>query len=1106
MDEDGNPQKCDKETGECRPVCDDKQKESCAKEKNAKGIPKVCNPKTGKCVNPKNKCTKQKKKECKDKTLACNPLDGECTNLCTSEKEEECKKEKKRCDPVSGQCKKINGAMLSKYRRQDNYASKVKKYRIETGEEVTEEEDWNSNCSQAKVDECINEYDPKTSFQCINGECVGTFVVGFYQFLDTGEKILVSGLQKGKGKQQFIQSIDFYNISNLLQANTILERHKNDLKVMMTIDEHNFFKLQQGTFVLESVLKRDFRDQAVDLGFYKSPETKVTSMNLCERFANEELPIETIQKNIRLILKEIRKDEEIKKADEELDIYQFGEDSSRMVKTLKNMSNLIDEKFFDSSFKKYGNLKICWNYTCMRQRGHGDGTAAIAVGSEEIIMNDRIFRDLKFTKGYGYRFRGLCANGVACFTPLECVFNVLAHEMIHALMQLSDQYVPCGNNMSDNSYGNWEMGHPSRVTDEGCNQYGQWGNNGHNKTFMSIGYRRFRFTRYTHNLNVEGEYTGLTMKEVRTGGFYLMHKKDPVQVLYKHANNVRVYGYQNNSIVDFKISYYHLHEDKDAEKLFKKKKKTVEDIPKEEFLQDHVNKEQNVVFPYLMMVPLPRLQNLLNEVGDDMQNFIKVYKDIVQEYSTSKRIVFSDDAAVTTFHNFWTIALEMFGMYNSFDEVKIEGKLVNSFMNAFLQGLAGKDILGQNNALLQQRNLRLSMFRLDTSIFGSNSFAYRFFREELYKLLPYINELSILSDFLSRSEMNKIYEIIAGRTFVLTIYQGGMSNEDFSEMQFENTNPATNTNITITFISKSDERHPQYKEDDDTETVVGIPSPVISPVGSRKKSPSPSPKPSPKKSPSPSPKPSPKKSPSPSPKPSPKKSPKKPSPKKSPKKPSPKKSPKKPKLPSKTPVAQIFGFWNLSNLQQYMVPENQLGKEGKDGVAYLIKKETHRNDMYGDIVLKKFKPTKANSTIEKEAKIQKVAASTGYSPKVLYYSGNDKIIAMEKLEKRLIDVYKKDDTLSEKHQNQLIKIMEALDDVEVLHNDGNSLNLMLDKDDNVKIIDFGLSKTFDKKLKKKWGPHPNGRLTLSMFQRSLRHRNIGIGPIVTTYITSLKTN
>ena len=125
------------------------------------------------------------------------------------------------------------------------------------------------------MDECNDEYDPKTSFQCINGECVGAFVEGFYQFLDTGEKIVVSGLQKGKGKQQFIQSIDFYNISNLLQANTILERHKNDLKVMMTIDEHNFFKLQQGTFVLESVLKRDFRDQAVDLGFYKSPETNV---------------------------------------------------------------------------------------------------------------------------------------------------------------------------------------------------------------------------------------------------------------------------------------------------------------------------------------------------------------------------------------------------------------------------------------------------------------------------------------------------------------------------------------------------------------------------------------------------------------------------------------------------------------------------------------------------------------------------------------------------------------------------------------------------------------------------------------------------------------
>ena len=50
--------------------------------------------------------------------------------------------------------------------------------------------------------------------------------------------------------------------------------------------------------------------------------------------------------------------------------------------------------------------------------------------------------------------------------------------------------------------------------------------------------------------------------------------------------------------------------------------------------------------------------------------------------------------------------------------------------------------------------------------------------------------------------------------------------------------------------------------------------------------------------------------------------------------------------------------------------------------------------------------------------------------------------------------------------------METLDDIGILHNDGNALNLMLDHDDGLKILDFGLSKEITPTIRKKWQGEP----------------------------------
>jgi serine/threonine protein kinase len=70
--------------------------------------------------------------------------------------------------------------------------------------------------------------------------------------------------------------------------------------------------------------------------------------------------------------------------------------------------------------------------------------------------------------------------------------------------------------------------------------------------------------------------------------------------------------------------------------------------------------------------------------------------------------------------------------------------------------------------------------------------------------------------------------------------------------------------------------------------------------------------------------------------------------------------------------------------------------------------------------------------------------------------------------------------------------MLKLDEIGILHNDGNPLNLMFDAEDNLKIIDFGLSKKITKAVRKKWQDQPNVKVTLHMLKRGLKKYGIHV--------------
>ena len=143
---------------------------------------------------------------------------------------------------------------------------------------------------------------------------------------------------------------------------------------------------------------------------------------------------------------------------------------------------------------------------------------------------------------------------------------------------------------------------------------------------------------------------------------------------------------------------------------------------------------------------------------------------------------------------------------------------------------------------------------------------------------------------------------------------------------------------------------------------------------------------------------------------------------------------------------------------------NQLGNEGKEGITFLVKTKEGRQ-----YAMKTFRKTKSSTRLRLEAELQEKASILGIAPKVVEIDTVSKYIVMEKLDKHLYDVLKEQDgNLTEDQQKQIIHIYKSLDEAEVFHGDSNILNYMFKKN-KLYIIDFGMGKEIDSKLKRKLG-------------------------------------
>ena len=147
----------------------------------------------------------------------------------------------------------------------------------------------------------------------------------------------------------------------------------------------------------------------------------------------------------------------------------------------------------------------------------------------------------------------------------------------------------------------------------------------------------------------------------------------------------------------------------------------------------------------------------------------------------------------------------------------------------------------------------------------------------------------------------------------------------------------------------------------------------------------------------------------------------------------------------------------------------QLGNTGKEGVTYLVKNEN--GDEYA---MKTFKKTKSSARLQNEANLQIKSSEYEISPKIIEVNVEEKYIVMEKLDRHLFDVMKKQNgNLTKLQQQQIIKIYKNLDKAGVFHGDSNILNYMY-KERKLFMIDFGMSKYIDDNLIKKVGTrNPN---------------------------------
>ena len=202
---------------------------------------------------------------------------------------------------------------------------------------------------------------------------------------------------------------------------------------------------------------------------------------------------------------------------------------------------------------------------------------------------------------------------------------------------------------------------------------------------------------------------------------------------------------------------------------------------------------------------------------------------------------------------------------------------------------------------------------------------------------------------------------------------------------------------------------------------------------------------------------------------------------------------------------------------------NVSGKEGKDGKTFIIKGVTNHTKSlkpphaYGrngviwrepkQYAVKmyhtyKYIPgsdhfaQKSIRMIQKETYLQERAAKVGICPRILALNEEERYVIMEKMEETIVDYAKRNRgekseyVLPVVHQDRIIEMMYKLDEVGVLHNDGNPLNLMFNDNNELMLVNFGLSELIDDAMLEKRGIHPNVSLTMWDFNRRLGHYRI----------------
>ena len=141
----------------------------------------------------------------------------------------------------------------------------------------------------------------------------------------------------------------------------------------------------------------------------------------------------------------------------------------------------------------------------------------------------------------------------------------------------------------------------------------------------------------------------------------------------------------------------------------------------------------------------------------------------------------------------------------------------------------------------------------------------------------------------------------------------------------------------------------------------------------------------------------------------------------------------------------------------------QLGKTGKEGTTFLVV------DKKGvEYAMKVFPKQKSINTLLKEVGHQNEAARHGIAPEIKEINKDEKYIVMEKLDKNLFDIVKKNNgEIPETIQRKIVNIIKRMDETGVFHGDPNPANFMM-KGTTMYMIDYGFARDIDDKLMKKY--------------------------------------